>query len=579
MTDPVLFLVPARAGSRRVASKNLRHVSGIPLVGHAIRTSRLAAAGIAGGSPRVVCSTDDEAIATIARKWGGEVPFLRPGHLAADDATSVDVALHALDWFEGQGLRFRAIALVQPTSPLTDPADLRAAVERFDRSGGRAVVSVTPAHPAAWHVSMAADGDERIEASGGADAGWLLTGAFYVTDPTTLRETRRFVEPGRAIGLSVAPERSVDIDAETDFVLAEAAAAARPVRPMTLAGRALGSGRAFVIAEAGVNHDGDPERAHALIEAAAGAGADAVKFQTFDSAALAAPGAPTAAYQREAGETAGDQRAMLTRLALPVEAWPTLQAHARERDMVFLSTPFDDASAELLDRLDVPAFKVGSGELTNLPFIRRLARRGRPMIVSTGMAEMVEVAAAVDALAGAGDPPFALFHCVSNYPADPSTANLRAMSTLRSAFGVPTGWSDHSPGIELAIAAAAIGAELVEKHLTLDRDGPGPDHRSSLEPDAFRAMVEAIRQVEAGLGSGDKTPDPAEAAIAAVARRSLHWQRSIGAGEPIAYDDLIALRPGTGLSPARWDDLVGRRTRRTVTAGRMVVADDLEVLG
>jgi N-acetylneuraminate synthase/N,N'-diacetyllegionaminate synthase len=578
VTDPVLFLVPARAGSRRVPGKNLRLVAGIPLVGHAIRIARLTAAGLPDGPHRVVCSTDDEAIAATARTWGAEVPFSRPAELATDDATSVDVALHALAWFEANGVRFRAIALVQPTSPLTDPADLRAAVERFDRSVGRGVVSVTSAHPAAWHVGIGPGGGDRIVTIGGDDGGLLLTGAFYVVDPSTLRKTGRFVEPGRTVGLPVAPERSVDIDRETDFVVAEAAAAARPIRPLTLAGRALGAGRTLVIAEAGVNHDGDPERAHRLIDAAADTGADAVKFQTFDPDALAAPGAPTAAYQRAGGETTGDQRAMLLRLALPVESWPALQAHATERGVVFLSTPFDDASADLLDRLDVPAFKVGSGELTNLPFLRRLARRGRPLLVSTGMAEMVEVAAAVDAVAAAGDPPVALFHCVSSYPADPATANLRAIPTLRNAFGLPTGWSDHSLGIELPIAATAIGASLIEKHLTLDRNAAGPDHRASLEPDAFRAMVAGIRTVEVALGSGEKTPDPTEQAIAAVARRSLHWQRSLDAGAAVSSDDLTALRPGTGLSPARWDDLVGRRTTRPVTAGRLVDVEDVEAL-
>lgn len=575
MTDPVLFLVPARGGSRRVPGKNLRCVAGIPLVGHAIRLARLAAAGLPDGPHRVVCSTDDEAIAATARAWGGDVPFIRPEALAADDATSVDVTLHVLSLLEAEGQRFRAVALVQPTSPLTDPADLQAAVERFDRSAGRGVVSVTGTHPATWHVRTGADGDDLTESTGDA-AAMLLTGGFYVVDPETLRRTGRFVELGRTIGLSVDPERSVDIDRETDFVIAEAAAAARPIRPLSIAGKALGAGRTFVIAEAGVNHDGDPGRAHRLIDAAADAGADAVKFQTFEPDALAAPGAPTADYQRLSGETSGDQHEMLLRLALPVEAWPSLQAHATERGIVFLSTPFDDASAELLDRLDVPVFKIASGELTNLPFVQRLARRGRPLLVSTGMAEMVEVAAAVDAVTAAGDPPLALLHCISSYPADPATANLRAILTLRSAFGVPVGWSDHSPGIELPIAATAIGASLVEKHLTLDREGAGPDHRASLEPDDFRAMVVGIRTVEVAMGSGEKTPAPAERAIAAVARRSLHWQRSLDAGIAVVADDLTALRPGTGLSPARRDDLVGRRTTRAVSAGRPVVADDVE---
>ncbi len=230
---------------------------------------------------------------------------------------------------------------------------------------------------------------------------------------------------------------------------------------------------------------------------------------------------------------------------------PALRDHARDRGIVFLSTPFDDGSADLLDRLDVPAFKVGSGELTNLPFLAGLARRGRPLLVSTGMADMVEVAAAVDAVAAAGDPPLALFHCVSSYPARPEDANLRAIETLRRAFGVPTGWSDHTPGTELALASVVVGASLIEKHLTLDRDMPGPDQRTSLEPDVFAAMVAGIRAVTDALGTGDKVPVEAERAIAAVARRSLHWATSLPAGATIADGDLTSLRPGTGLAPGR----------------------------
>ncbi len=332
----------------------------------------------------------------------------------------------------------------------------------------------------------------------------------------------------------------------------------------------------FVIAEAGVNHDGDVATAHRLVDAAADVGADAVKFQTFDPDALAAVGAPKAAYQEAAGELAADQRAMLRRLALPDDAWSALQAHARDRGIGFLSTPFDDRSADLLDALDVPAFKVGSGELTNLPFITRLAGRGRPMLISTGMADMVEVAAAVDAVRAAGDPPLGLFHCVSSYPAAAADANLRAIETLRRAFGVPVGWSDHTPGIETALGAVAIGASLIEKHLTLDRDAAGPDHRASLEPDGFRALVAGIRSTEASLGDGRKRPVDAERDVAAVARRSLHWRRDLAAGATIGPDDLVALRPGTGLAPGRSTDLVGRRTASPVGGGQMVRGSDIE---
>ena len=265
---------------------------------------------------------------------------------------------------------------------------------------------------------------------------------------------------------------------------------------------------------------------------------------------------------------------MLQRLALPTEAWAVLQGHARDRGITFLSTPFDEASADLLDRLEVPAFKVGSGELTNLPFLAALARRRRPLIVSTGMATMVEVAAAVDAIGAAGERQLALLHCVSSYPATPEDANLAAMATMREAFGLQTGWSDHTPGIELPVAATALGAAIIEKHLTLDRDRHGPDHAMSMEPTEFAAMVAAIRSTSRAVGDGDKVPTAAEREIAAVARRSLHWTRDLPAGTTIEAGHFTAQRPGNGLSPALGAALVGRTTNRDVTAGSMVQDGD-----
>ena len=474
--------------------------------------------------------------------------------------------------------KYRTLVLLQPTSPLVEPADIVAAVERHWEAGGAPVTSVTATHPASWHLATDAEGVLRALIKATASDDRLLAGAFYVVDAAELARSRRFVEPGRTIGMSIPAERAIDVDEEHDLLAAEAVLAARPVRPVPIGERRIGDGPVFVIAEAGVNHNGDPAMAARLIDAAAAVGADAVKFQTFDPAALASPGAPTAAYQRRAGESGADQREMLARLALPAEAWAGLQRRAHERGIEFLSTPFDDGAADLLDGLGVPAFKVGSGELTNLPFIARLAARGRPLLLSTGMADMVEVAAAVDTVRANGDPPLALFHCVSSYPADPADANLRAIETLRRAFGVPTGWSDHTPGIEVAVAAVAAGATLIEKHLTLDRRLPGPDHAASLEPDEFEALVRSVRAIEAAMGSGDKVPVAAERDVARVARRSLHWRRSLPAGHVVGDDDVDVLRPGTGLAPALAGTLVGRRTGRKVAAGSMIKPADLEGL-
>jgi N-acetylneuraminate synthase/N,N'-diacetyllegionaminate synthase len=574
MTDPVCFLIPARGGSRRVPGKALEPVAGIPLVGHAVRAARISAEGVGGGPHPVICSTDDPAIAEAARVWGAEVPFLRPPELATEDATSVDVALHALEALDAVDRRVRAIALVQPTSPLLDPADLRRAVEAFDRDG-TPTTSVVASHPAAWHHQVRPDGSLGTP-GGAADGVMLLAGAFYVIAADELRSSRAFVTPGRTLGVEIPPATAVDVDTPADLALARALADVAAIRrPLPIAGRSVGDGPALVIAEAGVNHDGDLEVAHRLVEAAAEAGADAVKFQTFDPERLATAEAPLAAYQAAAGERAS-QREMLARLALPTDAWAGLQAHAADLGIAFLSSPFDEASADLLDRLDVPAFKLGSGELTNLPFIDHVARKGRPMLVSTGMADMPEVDAALGAIRRAGDPTVALLHCVSAYPAVAGDANLAAIRTMRAAFRVPTGWSDHTPGITLPIAAVAMGADLIEKHVTLDRSRSGPDHAASLEPEAFRAMVGTIRETEAARGSGEKRPTEAERDVARVARRGLYWSADLVAGTAVEPRHVVALRPATAVPPARLDTLLGRRLRADVVAGAAVGLDDVE---
>lgn len=344
----------------------------------------------------------------------------------------------------------------------------------------------------------------------------------------------------------------------------------------SVAGRSIGTGRVLVIAEAGVNHNGRPELAEQLVDVAADAGCDAVKFQTFDPELLAAPAAAKAAYQRETTGDAGSQREMLGHLVLSPEAHERLLKRAEQRDIVFLSTPFDTPSADFLEALGVPAFKVSSGDLTNLPFLAHVARKARPMLLSTGMATLTEALTALETVESAGTRDVALLHCVSSYPAAPQDCNLRAIETLRRACGRPTGWSDHTTGIDISVAAAALGADLIEKHVTLDRTLPGPDHRASLEPSELAAMVRSIRRVEAALGDGRKTPRPVEAPIAAVARRSLCYRAALPRGTVVAAQDLIALRPGTGLRPGQEAVLVGRCLVRDVAPGDLVRIDDFE---
>lgn len=334
-------------------------------------------------------------------------------------------------------------------------------------------------------------------------------------------------------------------------------------------GAVQGGQKAVVIAEAGVNHNGNPELAHRLVDAAAQAGADIVKFQTFTVERLVSDDAPTTPYQQATG--ALNQSDLLRSLALPSSVWPELKRHADERGIGFLSTPFDTQSAELLVDL-VDAIKVPSGELTHLDYIRTLAEMGKPLLISTGMGSMAEVEAAV--LAAEFAPGTALFHCLSAYPAPAEESNLRAIPAMSESLGIPVGWSDHTLGSDAAVVAVALGARLFEKHLTLDRQMSGPDHLASLEPDQMALYVNSVRSAVSMLGDGVKRPMPSEAENARLVRRSWHAARDLHPGHVVAPGDVVALRPETGLradtSP------LGCKVVGTLMAGEPVAQSDLE---
>lgn len=577
--------MPARGGSKGVPGKNLRFVGGIPLVARAVQRSVQAAALVDGCEHEIVCSTDSQEVAAVARRWGARVPFLRPGDLSTDEAGSIDVALHACAWFDSEhGQEPSVLVLVQPTTPLARPTDLAATLRLHLAHPGESAVTVAPAEQAVWSyqvedgrlvaLSRAAETKRRQDAPPVVG----LNGAAYAASPAFLRKHRGFIVDGQTRPSLMDASVSIDIDSEDQLAACEGVLRAQPVRPLALASREVGPGHScYVIAEGGVNHNGDVALAHRLVEAAADAGVDAVKFQTFNPERLVAAGSPKADYQKRATGATESQRAMLEALVLPRAAHHELAAHARERGIQFLSSPFDEESADFLLDLDLPAFKIPSGEITNLPLLRHLARFGRPLLLSTGMSEMVEVSEAMDVIRTASDPPLALFHCVSNYPAEPRSANLRAMRSLADAFGVPVGWSDHTMGIEIALAATALGACLLEKHLTLSRGLSGPDHRASLEPSEFAALVRGVRAVESALGDGIKRPQDEELGIRKVARKSLHWTRALPAGHRVEPTDLTCLRPGEGLPPSHADRLGGLPLLRNVEQGAMVTEADIEM--
>jgi len=332
----------------------------------------------------------------------------------------------------------------------------------------------------------------------------------------------------------------------------------------------------FIIAEAGVNHNGDIELARKLVDVARDAGADAIKFQTFKAEEVVTKRAPKAKYQIKTTGSGESHYEMIKKLELDEEEFTELFKYATRKGIIFLSTPFDFGSADFLDSIGVPAFKVSSTDLTNLPFLEYLSEKRKPIILSTGMGTLGEVEEAVNTIRNAGNEDIVLLHCVTSYPAKFESLNLKAIETLETAFKLPVGFSDHSLGIFAPIAAVALGAVIIEKHFTLDKNLPGPDHKASLNPKELKEMIEAIRLTEKALGDGIKRPVPEEEEIKKVARRSIVAKVNIPKGTVITRDMITFKRPGTGLSPKYYGEIIGRKTRRDVKADELICWRDVE---
>ena len=322
--------------------------------------------------------------------------------------------------------------------------------------------------------------------------------------------------------------------------------------------------RTLIIAEAGVNHNGDLGLAKQLIDVAARAGVDFVKFQTFNANRQVTRTAKKADYQNQTTDSDESQHEMLRRLELTADMHRELIAYCAARNIGFFSTGFDIESVDLLLSLGQDHFKIPSGEITNLPFLRHIGQLGRPVILSTGMATMDEIGSALQILENSGTPKksITVLHCTTEYPTPIPEVNLRAMISIRDNFGVKVGYSDHTLGIEVAIAAVAMGAIVIEKHFTLGRNLPGPDHKASLEPSELKCMVTAIRNIEIALGDGIKRPTTSEAKNIPVARESIIASKAIQAGEIFKTENLTTKRPGTGISPMRFDEVLGMKARR-----------------
>ncbi len=327
-----------------------------------------------------------------------------------------------------------------------------------------------------------------------------------------------------------------------------------------------------IIAEAGVNHNGCITSALKMVDVAAECGADSIKFQTFKAENLVTPNASKADYQKASSSEAESQYAMLKRLELTYDDHQVLIEKCNKANIAFLSTPFDFESLDMLLTLGMDVIKIPSGEITNLPYLQKVGSCGKKVILSTGMSDMHEVLAALAILVAAGTTKedITILHCTTEYPAPFAEVNLKALATLKKACGTKVGYSDHTTGIEVAIAAVALGATIIEKHFTLDKNMQGPDHRASLEPNELRAMVWAIRNIEQALGDGEKNPTVSELANKNVARKSIVAACAIQLNEQFTIKNLTTKRPGHGISPMRWNEILGKKAARQYSANELI---------
>ncbi len=334
--------------------------------------------------------------------------------------------------------------------------------------------------------------------------------------------------------------------------------------------------KTYIIAEAGVNHNGDMDTAIKMIDAVKDAGCDCIKFQTFKTEALVTKSAKKADYQVENTKNNDSQFEMLKKLELGFDDFKILKDYCEHAGVDFMSTPFDNSSADLLENLQVSKYKMSSGDITNKPLLEYIAKKNKPIILSTGMCTMDEVHEAVSWIEECGNKQITLLHCTSNYPTPYSDVNMNAMLTLRDEFPYPVGYSDHTKGIIIPVMAVAMGATVIEKHFTLDKNMEGPDHKASLEPDELREMVKSIRDIESARGDGIKKPTASEMSTREVARKSIVVTRSMKAGDIISQEDLTIKRPGTGLAPKYLSELIGKTVVKDIDEEALISLDDIK---
>ena len=575
----ILAIIPARGGSKSIPEKNLRMLCGKPMIAYTIEAS-LNCRQV----DRTIVSTDSEEIKAISEKFGAK-SIKRPEELARDDSPIIDAAKHALkELKEKEKYSPDAVLLLQPTSPLRNAEDLGKAVELFVQNNGKTVVSVSEAGKAPY-VSLTIE-NGLIKPLFSRDIFMNkrrqdLQEAFFVNGAIYLTKVESLLKHGNFFGESAIPyvsaaERSVDIDEESDFKIAECLMQnAERQKPgglngeITMAGKKIGKNHpCFVIAEAGINHNGDLELAKKMVEEARKAGADAIKFQTH------LPEKEMLKDGFSGGHIGGSLFDLLKTLELSREDHIKLRDYAKEKGIIFMSTAYCKEAADFLEELRVPAYKIGSGEMTNQPLLRHIAKKKKPIILSTGMSTIEEIEESVDFVRKINSR-LAILHCTSTYPTNYENVNLKFIEKLGQKFGIPVGLSDHSVGIYTALAGVALGACIIEKHFTTDRNLPGPDQKASINPEELKELVKGIKAIEKALGSEKKVIE-AEVTIQGIARESVVTIMDVPKGTRISKAMVWVKRPGTGIPAKYLGKVIGKRAKKGIKTDTVLQWGDLE---
>jgi N-acetylneuraminate synthase len=572
----VIAIIPARGGSKGIPKKNIKLVAGKPLIAYTIECSKRSKY-----IDQIFVSTDNEKIAEVSKEYGAKV-IERPKELAGDTSQTIDAIKHAVHSLPN--LQDNDILLVlQPTAPLRTTEYIDLCVEKMAKTDCQSVTTVSKnEHNPYTLVYLEGDktefclGKPKITNRQEILNIYRIDSVVHgITKEALMNETNYIVcDDNRAIVIS--EENKLDIDNMRDLKLAEEIIKGRiKMKKIKIGSNIIGKDEpCFIIAEAGCNHNGDMKLAKMIIDEAVEAKVDAIKFQTFLTEKLVTKETPKAEYQKTSNADTESYFDMLKQLEISETDWIELKNYCDKKGILFLSTPHSDKwSVDLLEKLGVAAYKVGSGDLTNLPFLEYMAKLGKPIILSAGMANMEETIDAVNTVKRAGNDDIIILQCTTSYPCELKDVNLKAMTTIKQETGMLVGYSDHTLGSDASVSAVARGAVVIEKHFTLDKNMPGPDHKASATPDELKELVQRIRNVEKLLGTSQKKPTAGELEIMKIARKSIIANRDIKQGETITDDMLIIKRPGIGLAPKNLPELLGKKAAIDIKQETLVKKD------